>query len=273
MERTWRCALGLVVAVTMTCACLAAEDGGKLRSLDQLKTEKIAVQRGSVGQTLAQELLGDSVKSNLITYEKIVDVIQALKDGKVRAVIMGDIPAQPFIREEGNGLAIMPEPLYSAPIAIGIKKGNKALVDDIDSVLIPMKEDGTIQGIIDRYFADPYAAKAKDIDFNVGAPGGKLVMGTDMGFPPFEFHVEDGPVGIDVEIMALIAQKLGKELVISEMAFDALPIALASGKVDLICAGYTATEERKQNVDFTVPYMEVKQIALVRADDCEASSD
>ena len=259
----------MAMACFLSVASVAAWGAEKLTGLEQLKTEKIAVQRGSVGQNLAQEMLGDLAKANLITYEKVIDAVQALKDGRARAVIMGEIPAQQFMRDPANNLAIMPETLYSAYIAIGIKKGNKALVDEINGALIPLKAEGAIQGIIDRYFKDPYTAKHEDIDFNVGAARGKLIMGTATGFPPFVFQVGGGFVGIDVEMMAAIAKRIGKELVVADMAFDALPMALASGKVDLICGGYTATEERKANVDFTEPYMEARQIALVRADDYE----
>ena len=68
---------------------------------------------------------------------------------------------------------------------------------------------------------------------------------------------------------ALIAKKLDRELVIENMNFDALPMAVSTNKVDMICAGMTVTEERKENMDFSENYVNAKQIALVRADDYE----
>ena len=66
------------------------------------------------------------------------------------------------------------------------------------------------------------------------------------------------------------AKKLDRELVIINMNFDALPTAVSTGKVDMICAGMTVTDERKENMDFSENYVEgVRQVALVRADDYE----
>lgn len=239
---------------------------GELESVEQLKSEKIAVQRGSVGQNLAEELLGDKAKENLLTFERIIDAIQALKDGKVRAVIMGDIPAQPFVRDASQNLTELPEALFVAEIAIAVKKGNTELQEQMNAAMTEMQKDGTIDAIIEKYFNDPQSTKPEDIDLNLDAEK-KIVMGTSSGFMPFEFKIGNGIVGIDVEICAILAKKLGCSLSISDMAFDALPAALASGKVDFICGGYTITEDRKKNADFTIPYMPAKQIALVRADD------
>ena len=67
---------------------------------------------------------------------------------------------------------------------------------------------------------------------------------------------------------AAIAKKLGRELVIINMNFDALPTAVSTGKVDMICAGITVNEERKENMDFSDNYVDgVRQVALLRADD------
>ena len=69
---------------------------------------------------------------------------------------------------------------------------------------------------------------------------------------------------------AAIAKKLDRELVIENMNFDALPMAVSTNKVDMICAGITVTEERKENMDFSDNYViGAKQVAVVRADDYE----
>ena len=81
----------------------------------------------------------------------------------------------------------------------------------------------------------------------------------------------NGYIGIDIEMAAGIAKRLNRELVVENMNFDALPMAVASGKVDMICAGITVTEDRRKNMDFSDNYVEgAKQVAVVRADDCEA---
>ena len=265
-------ALCLVVLAISAGICFA--DGEKLKSPDQLKTEKLAAQRGTVGQFIAEDLLGDSKATLLTTYEKYVDAVAALKQGKIRAVIMDEMPAKRFVNEV-EGLAIMDKPLTEESYAIGFKKGNAELVMSVNNVLAEMKADGTLNAILEKYYGtflagDSSSIKPEDIDFNKDAKGGKLYVGTEAGFAPYALKVGNGFIGIDVEMCAHIAKKLGKELVIINMNFDALPTAVSTGKVDMICAGITVTEERKENMDFSDNYVTgVKQVALVRADDYE----
>ncbi len=93
-----------------------------------------------------------------------------------------------------------------------------------------------------------------------------LKMGTNAAFPPYEFYDDETGeiVGIDAEVAAAIAAKLGMELEITDMDFDALIPAVANGKVDVVLAGLTVTEERKQNVDFTASYATGVQVVIVK---------
>ena len=250
-------------------SCAFAE-GGKLKSPSDLKTEKLAAQRGTTGQYIAEDLLGDKKGELLTTYEKYVDAVAALRQGKIRAIVMDEMPAKRFVKAV-DGLAIMDEALSEESYAIGFKKGNSELVSAVNKALAEMKADGTMDSIFAKYIDGDYSAvKPEDIDFNKGAEGGKLYVGTEAGFAPYELKVGNGFIGIDVEMCAHIAKKLGKELVIINMNFDALPTAVSTGKVDMICAGMTVTDERKQNMDFSDDYVTgAKQVALVRADDYE----
>ena len=95
-----------------------------------------------------------------------------------------------------------------------------------------------------------------------------LKMGTNAAFPPYEFYDDETGeiVGIDAEVAAAIAGKLGYELEIVDMDFDALIPAVANGKIDVVLAGLTVTEERKQNVDFTASYATGVQVVIVKED-------
>ena len=95
------------------------------------------------------------------------------------------------------------------------------------------------------------------------ASGGKLVMGTNAEFPPYEYYDGDKIVGIDAEIAAAIAEKLGMELEIQDMAFDAIIPAITSGKIDMGMAGMTVTDERKQSVNFSDSYATGVQAVIV----------
>lgn len=263
-----------ILLVFAFCFGAFGADAEKLKSVDQLKTARLAAQRGTVGQYIAEDLLGDNKSIFLTTYEKYVDAIAALRQKKVRAVVMDEMPAKRFLAEV-DGLVIMDQALSSENYAIGFRKGNTELVAQINKALSEIKADGTLNKIFEKYYGtflagDSSSIKPEDIDLNKGAKGGKLVVGTEAGFAPYELKVGTGYIGIDIEMCAAIAKKLDRELVIENMNFDALPMAVSTSKVDMICAGITVTEERKENMDFSDDYViGAKQVALVRADDYE----
>lgn len=106
-----------------------------------------------------------------------------------------------------------------------------------------------------------------------GNSGEKLVMGTNAAFPPFEFTTSEGLVGefdgIDVAIAKQIADDMGVELQINDMDFDGLIAAVSTGKVDMVAAGMTATDERRKNVDFSETYFTAAQVMVVAADNTD----
>ncbi len=93
-----------------------------------------------------------------------------------------------------------------------------------------------------------------------------LTMGTNAAFPPYEYYEGDEIVGIDAEIAAAIAEKLGMELEIVDMDFDAIIPAVTTGKVMIGMAGMTVTEERLQNVNFSESYAKGVQVIIVKDD-------
>ena len=101
-----------------------------------------------------------------------------------------------------------------------------------------------------------------------GAPAEEtLTMGTNAAFPPYEFMDDAGNVvGIDAEIAAAVAEKLGMKLEIKDMAFDSLITAVSTGSVDIVLAGMTVTEERKESVNFSDSYATGVQVVIVTED-------
>ena len=96
------------------------------------------------------------------------------------------------------------------------------------------------------------------------ADGGVLRMGTNATFPPYEFTDENGEVaGIDAEIAAAVAEKLGMELDITDMAFESLIPALQAGTIDIVLAGMTVDPERAEQVTFTDSYATGVQVVII----------
>lgn len=93
-----------------------------------------------------------------------------------------------------------------------------------------------------------------------------LTMATNASFPPYEFYDGETVTGIDVEICAAIAEKLGMKFEVDDMEFDAILSAVSSGKADVGMAGMTVTEERKQMINFSSSYATGIQAVIVKED-------
>ena len=119
---------------------------------------------------------------------------------------------------------------------------------------------------------DAAAEETAEADTEESA-GGTLVMGTNAEFPRYEYYEGQEVVGIDAEMAAAVAEKLGMELKIEDMAFDSLIPALSSGKVDIVAAGMTVTEDRLASVNFSDTYATGIQAIIVTEDSDIASAD
>ena len=96
---------------------------------------------------------------------------------------------------------------------------------------------------------------------------GKLHMSTNAAFPPYEMIKDDGTFeGIDVEVAGAIAEKLGLELVVDDMGFDAALLAAQNGQSDIVMAGVTVTDERLEVMDFSESYATGVQVIIVKED-------
>lgn len=117
------------------------------------------------------------------------------------------------------------------------------------------------------------AAENTDAEAENTGDAAVLTMGTNAAFPPYEFYDGDTIVGIDAEIAAAIAEKLGLELQIVDMDFGSIITAVQTGKIDMGMAGMTVTEERLQNVNFSTTYATGIQVVIVPEDSDITSVD
>ena len=108
------------------------------------------------------------------------------------------------------------------------------------------------------------------------AKGGKITFGTNAEFPPFEYVTSEGVIdqydGIDMAIAKSIAEQNDMTLVVENMEFDSLLVALQNGQIDAVIAGMTATDERRETVDFSTPYYTATQVMIVKEDSDIASA-
>lgn len=160
--------------------------------------------------------------------------------------------------------------------AFGVDKDQPELLEEVNAFIKEIKEDGTFDEICNKYFGDgtPTPVESKPYDENKD----QLVVATNAAFEPFEYTEGDKYLGIDMEIAALLAEKLGKELVINNMDFDAVCLSVGQHKCDIAMAGLTVKEDRKQYVNFSDSYYSASQRVIVKADDktfddCKSADD
>ena len=149
--------------------------------------------------------------------------------------------------------------------AFGVDKNQPELLEEVNAFIKEIKEDGTLDEICDKYFggAEPTPVESAKLDESKD----QLVVATNAAFEPFEYTKGDAFVGIDMELAALLAKKLGKELVIQNMDFDAVCLSVGQHKCDIAIAGLTVSDDRKEHVTFTDSYYRASQRLIVRSDD------
>ena len=244
-------ALALCAAMTasmMGAVTVSANDSG-VESIDDLAGKKIGVQLGTTGDTyVTDEYEGDDAGTKIERFNKANDTVMALKQGKIDCIIIDSLPAEEFVKNNDD-LEILEEDFATEEYAIAVKKGNDELTEAINGALKELKEEGVLDQINENYIgADdvkgtcPYESP-EDADRS----NGTLTMAT-----------------IDVEMAQAVCDKLGYELKVEDMEFNAIMNAVASGKADMGVAGMTVTEDRKENANFTDTYTTAKQVIIVR---------
>ena len=244
---------------------------GGVNTVDDLWGKKIGVQLGTTGATYAEdyenaEKAAEAGVTDLATverYNKGADAVLALTQNKVDCVIIDNEPAKKFV-EKNPGLAILDEPFAVEEYAMALKKGSE-LKDKINTALAELKADGKIEAIIANYIGEDATRTPYTPDETLDRSAGTIKMATNAHFEPYEYYEGEKVVGIDVDIMNAICDKLNMKLEIEDMEFNAIINAVDSGKCDIGVAGMTVTEERLQSVDFTDSYTTATQVIIVNA--------
>ena len=168
-------------------------------------------------------------------------------------------------------LKILEAEYVTEEYAIGIAKENTDLLEKVNTALEELIADGSVEAVTAYYISGEGELPAFQQD--VAADAEVLTMATNAAFPPYEYVENDAIVGIDAVVAALIADKLGMKLEISDMEFDAIIPSVMSGKADMAMAGMTVTEERLESINFTTSYATGIQVIIVPDDSDITSAD
>ena len=160
--------------------------------------------------------------------------------------------------------------------AFGVDKAQPELLEKTNAFIDKILSNDTFDEICPRYSSggEPVLVKSAAKDSSKD----QLVVATNAAFEPFEYTVGDSYAGIDMEIAKLLADELGKELVIDNMDFDAVCLSVGQHKCDIAMAGLTVNPDRGASVTFSKTYYKASQRVVVKGDDttfddCKTADD
>ena len=252
--------LSLASTLTLT-ACGSKIPENTVFSVDDLAGKSVGVQLGTTGDIYVSDMESDGSGTKVERYNKGNDAIQALKQGKIDAVVIDAQPAKAFIAAN-NELMILDEEFVTEEYAICLAKNNSSLTEKVNEALNVLIANGTVNKIINNYIGEN-ASKEAYVPTSSGS-NGTLTIAVNAYFEPYEYYSNGKVCGIDVDISNAIAD-------VEDMEFDSIITAVSSGKADFGISGITVTEERLKNIDFSIPYTTSSQVVIVRNNDIKAS--
>ena len=244
---------------------VATTKANKISSYEDLKGKTVGVKNGTAAQTFLEEnknKYGFSIK----TFDTGDLMYNSLATGSINAV-MDDEAVIQYAIQQGQDLSldIPGEPIGS--FGFSVKKGSKYeyLVDDFNKALAEMKEDGTYEKIMNKWFGSSDSSESTDYSSRLNLTGSVTAKATpvkssytivaDSSFAPFEYQDESGKyVGIDMELIKAIAEQQGFTITIQNPGFDAALNAVQAGQADAVIAGMSITDARKEIFDFSDAY-------------------
>ena len=252
----------VLIFVALAAVALAgcAKSKVTINGVGDLAGKKIGVQAGTTGEAFVQDNVKDAAISS---FKSGIDAALDLKNGAIDCVVLDELPAQEIVKRNPS-LTIVRDSYLAEnkeEYAIAVKKGNFELLSKINETIEEMKLNGEYEALVKAFMP---------ADGNISVPpselssGKTVILGTNAAFPPFEYVEGKRIVGFDITMGEKIAKTAGRKLEVMDMAFDSLIPALYAGTIDFIAAGMSVTEERKKNVDFSIPYFASEQVIIVR---------
>lgn len=203
------------------------------------------------------------------------------KTMKIMCLVMSVLMLAAMFAACGNGgekasAKVIEIELTDEDYAFGVDKDNAELLTQVNAFIEEIKGNGKFEEICNKYFGDgqPTPVKSAELDSSKD----QLLVATNAAFEPFEYKDGESYLGIDMEIAAMLAEKLGKELVIQNMDFDAVCLSVGQHKSDIAMAGLTVNETRQEYVTFSEPYYKASQKLIVKStdekfNDCQTVED
>ena len=240
--------IGLIVSFFVALSGCGKKE--KISSLNQLNGKEFAVPTGTVADKL---IISKLPNAKFQYFNSVLDAALAVKNGKADAAGY-DEPIHKNIAAKNGGLVVLQDMITKDSYGFAVQLSNQKLKESIDLVISELKANGKYDAMLARWLPKTGNPGAM-AEITSSGSNGVLKLGTATITEPFSFV--DGSqkaVGFDIELASYVAQKLDMKLEVVNMEFGALIPALSSGKVDMIAACITITDERAKKVLFSEPY-------------------
>ena len=263
----------LLAAATIASASLAPVSAiayeSNYRQMDAASRDELYshARNGSVNGTLTEVALEKAYPdADLLLYQDEGGVVAALMAGKIDYGFVSEFYANRFMESNSGYEYVMPA-FITFDDAMGVAKGNDELREKINEVLARLRADGTVDAVNKKWLVDRNYTMD---DVPVREDGEVLRVASTGTDEPYTFIYNGEQVGYSREIVMRIAYELGYRVEFQDMSFSSLIASVVSGKCD-IALQLMATDERRQQIDFTDSYVSLNYGALAKSDSAETA--
>ena len=225
---------------------------GKDLGLSQFSNAQLGVVTGSLYGGYSKEQFPNATINE---FNNFADVLMALKQGKVSGTML-DKPNFNSVKRTDSKLSCVNVPAYSVEIGFGFQKndGGYALQAQMNEFLDKLRAEDKLDAMIDKWYGETEPNESVDLSI-LEDNSTKLKVSIDTTRKPFVYMYEGKPVGFEIEVLAMFCEEYDYSVEIEDVSFASGLAGLAGEKYDLVCGGLYMTEERKESVNFSTPYM------------------
>ena len=248
----------------------SANAGSAGRRVSDYNGKRVGVLAGTMNDTFVIKALPDA---KLSYYNNVSDMIAALEADKVDS-IAGDEPVLSMAASENDRLEILDESLQAYDLGAIFPKTQKGekILSEFNEFLTKLKASGELDKIFTKWKTGPEEKKTLPDYLNFPAPNGMITMATEGSYPPLDYFRGTEIVGAEVDLAARFCEAYGYGLKIDTMNFDGVLASAQTGKADFGLACITISEERKEGVNFSIPYYNSSAVLMVLKDGAGSAS-
>lgn len=222
------------------------------RGLSDFTSANLGVVTGSLYGGYCRELFP---KAHISEYNNFADVLMALKQGKVSGTML-DRPNFNAVKRTESKLYAVDVPQYSVEIGFGFQKSGdgNTLQGQMNTFLQKLRTDGRLDGMLDKWYGQTEPDATVPLE-KLANNSKELKVSIDSTRKPFVYMHNGKYVGFEIELLYLFCEEYDYKVDIDDVSFASGLAGLAGKRYDMVCGGLYMTDERKQSVNFSAPYM------------------